>query len=228
MNDHDLKEQICDVCQQMWRQGWVAANDGNVSARAENGTFWVTPTGMSKRLVTPEKLVRIDANLRVLEGNLRPSSEMRMHLRCYREREDVGAVVHAHPVTATGFAVAGKPLDEYSMIETVLMIGAVPIAPYATPSTDEVSDSIAPYLAHHDVLLLESHGALSVGCDLATALNRMETLEHFAKITLVAHLLGGAKEISPENIERLLQLRQDTYHISGRHPGYQKPSQDQP
>ena len=123
-----------------------------------------------------------------------------MHMRCYTEREDVGAVVHAHPPTATGFAVACKSLDEYSMIETVITTGTIPLALYVTPSTNEVPEAIAPYLTGHEVLLLQNHGALTVGCDLITAYYRMETLELFAKISLNAHMLGGAKEIPKEQI----------------------------
>jgi L-fuculose-phosphate aldolase len=207
----------------MWQLGWVAANDGNVSARLPDGRFLATPTGISKSLITPEKLVVIDGDGNVLEGlpGYRPSSEIKMHLRCYAEREDVGAVLHAHPPTATGYAVANKPLDEYSMIETVIALGSVPVTPYGTPSTYEVPEAIAPYLGEHDVVLLQNHGALSVGADVTTAYYRMETLELFAKISLTAHLLGGAQEISRENIDRLIGMRAG-YGVTGKHPGYKK------
>lgn len=185
-----------------------------------------TPTGISKSFITPEKLVRIDREGNVLEAleGYRPSSEIKMHLRCYEERADVGAVLHAHPPAATGYAVANIPLDEYSMIETVLTLGSIPVTPYGTPSTYEVPDAIAPYLGEHDALLLQNHGALTVGADVVTAYYRMETLELFAKISLNAHLLGGAKELSRENIDRLISMRQG-YGISGKHPGYKKYSQ---
>ena len=220
----ELREQICDVCHRMWQLGWVASNDGNVSVKLLDGTFLATPTGLSKSLVTPEKIVRIDRDGNILEAEngYRPSSEMKMHFRCYTTREDVGAVLHAHPPVATGFAVAGKPLDEYSIIETVLALGSVPIAPYGTPSTEEIPDAIAPYLPEHDAILLKNHGAVAVGVDLYTAYYRMETLEQFAKITLTAHLLGGAKEIDRENIDRLVDLRNNYYKMSGKHPGYKK------
>ena len=164
-----------------------------------------------------------------LEGaeGLVPSSEIKMHMRCYQEREDVGAVVHAHPPSATGYAVANKPLDEYSMIETVIAIGSIPVTPFGTPSTYEVPEAIAPYLAQHDVLLLQNHGALTVGCDLITAYYRMETLELFAKISLNAHLLGGAQEIPRNKIDQLLELRENYYHVTGRHPGYKKYSKEE-
>ena len=124
-----LREQICDICHKMWQLGWVAANDGNISVKLEDGTFLATPTGISKSFITPEKLVRIDKEGKVLEAieGYRPSSEIKMHMRCYEEREDVGAVLHAHPPVATGYAVANIPLDEYSMIETVLAVAGVSV-----------------------------------------------------------------------------------------------------
>ncbi len=223
----DVRDAICDVCHKMWQLGWVAANDGNVSVKLPDGNFMCTPTGISKSFITPEKLVIINDKYEIIEAldGYKPSSEIKMHLRCYKERDDVGAVVHAHPPTATGYAVAGIPLDKYSMIETVIAIGSVPVTPYGTPSTNEVPDAIAPYLQEHDVVLLENHGALTVGADLITAYYRMETLELFAKISLTAHLLGGAKEISRENIDRLISMRAN-YKVTGRHPGYKKYSED--
>ena len=219
----EVREQICDVCHKMWQLGWVAANDGNVSVKLDDGTFLATPTGISKSFITPEKLVRIDANGEVLEGQegAKPSSEIKMHLRCYQEREDVRAVVHAHPPTATGFAVAHLDMDRYTMIETVIAIGSIPVTPYGTPSTYEVPDAIAPYLKEHDVMLLENHGALTVGTDLINAYYRMETLELYAKISLTAHLLGGEKEISQKNINRLIGMRKG-YGVTGKHPGFKR------
>ncbi|MEG0050771.1 MAG: class II aldolase/adducin family protein [Terrisporobacter sp.] len=213
----EIREQMCDVCHKMWQLGWVAANDGNISVKLEDGTFLATPTGISKSFITPEKLVHIDAHGNILDGleGYKPSSEMKMHLRCYEEREDVKSVVHAHPPTATGFAVAHLDLDRYTMIETVVAIGSIPVTPYGTPSTYEVPDAIAPYLQEHDVLLLENHGAL------ITAYYRMETLELYAKISLTAHLLGGEKEISKKNVDRLIGMRKD-YGVTGRHPGFKR------
>lgn len=219
----EVREEICEVCKRMWQLGWVAANDGNVSVKLDDNTFMVTPTGISKSFITPEKLVHIDENGNILEAEegYRPSSEIKMHLRCYKEREDVKAAVHAHPPVATGYAVANKPLDDYSMIETVVALGSVPVTPFGTPSTDEVPEAIAPYLQYHDAMLLQNHGALTVGSDLMTAYYRMETLELFAKISLNAHLLGGAQELTKEQIDRLINMRKD-YKVTGKHPGYKK------
>jgi L-fuculose-phosphate aldolase len=224
MCEIEIKEQMCDVCRKMWQLGWVAANDGNVSVRLLDGTFLVTPTGISKSFITPEKILKINDKAEVLDGlpGYKPSSEIKMHLRCYRDRSDVNGVVHAHPPTATGYAVAGLSLDDYSMIETVIAIGSIPLTPYGTPSTSEVPEAIAPYLQDHDVMLLQNHGALAMGSDIYTAYYRMETLELFAKISLTASLLGGAKEIPKNQIDKLLDLRTSYYHVTGHHPGYKK------
>ena len=217
-----IKDQICDVCHKMWQLEWVAANDGNVSALLDDNTILTTPTGMSKSFITPEKLIRVDRQGNVLEaaGGLRPSSELKMHLRCYDRRDDVRSVIHAHPPGATGFAVAHKAMDMYNMIEDVAAIGAVPLTPYGTPSTTEGPDAIEPYLQEHDVMLLENHGALAVGSDVITAYYRMESLELWAKITINAVILGGSIDISRKNIDKLIDLR-SFYRITGRHPGYQ-------
>ena len=215
-----LKDQMCDICHKTWQLGWVAANDGNLTAKLEDGTFLATPTGVSKSAIMPDMLLHIDSSGNVLEGaaGLKPSSEIKMHLRAYGLRPDVGGVLHAHPPTATGFAVAGLPLDELSMIETVIVLGKVPLTPYGTPSTNEVPDAIAPYIVNHDVVLLQNHGALAVGTDALTAYYRMETLELFAKISLTARMLGGAQEIPSAKVDQLLDLRENYYKVSGKNP----------
>ncbi len=223
MKNTEIRAQICDICYKMWQLGWVAANDGNVSVKLGDDRFLATPTGMSKAFITPEKLLLINGRGGIVEAQegLRPSSEIKMHLRCYAERPDVGAVIHAHPPGATGFAVAHKPMDMYNMIEDVAAIGSVPLTPYGTPSTYEVPEAIAPYLAEHDVMLLENHGALAVGADPITAFYRMESLELWAKITINAVILGGSHDISRENIDKLIALR-EYYGVTGKHPGYKK------
>lgn len=226
MNENEVKELICDVCHKMWQQGWVAANDGNVTVKIAEDVFLATPTGYSKSFITPDKIVKINSKGEILEknGDYRPSSEIKMHLRCYEEREDVGAVVHAHPPYATGFTLAKIPLDNYSLVESSLAIGSIPIAPFGLPSTNEVPDSITPFLPEHDVILLENHGALSVGSDLITAYYRMETLELISKTTFVARMLNNGKvedEIPKDKLNTLLEMRSQ-YKITGKHPGYKK------
>lgn len=229
MTENEIKDQICDVCHKMWQQGWVAANDGNVTVKVDEDTIYCTPTGISKSFITPEKIIKINSRGDILEAGegYRPSSEIKMHLRCFKERPDVHAVVHAHPPIATAFALAQMPLDSYSLIESAIVIGSIPITPFGTPSTNEVPEAIAPYLAEHDVLLLENHGALTVGSDLITAYYRMETLELVAKTTFHARMLLAIgdkkeeKEIPREKLERLFEMRKN-YQVTGRHPGYKK------
>lgn len=224
-----IRKEICDVCHKLWQRGIVAANDGNVSVLLEDGSILCTPSGISKAAITPEMLLHVDQDLSVrsaLQG-MKPSSELKMHIRCYQERPDVAAVVHAHPPIATSFASIGKPLDDYKVMETVVQLGSVPVAPYAKPSSDEVPDSIAPFLKNHDAVLLANHGALTVGDSLKTAYFRMETLEMFAKTSLYIRLLGGGDDLPQEKIRELLDLRENGYHIKGRHPGYEKLTGDE-
>ena len=144
----EIKEQMVDICHKLWQKGWVAANDGNVTVKVGEGKYLATQTGVSKAFITPEKIGLIDDDFNILEAaeGFRPSSEVKMHLRCYKERPDVGAVVHAHPPVSTGFACAHLPMDDYCMIETVIGVGSIPLTPYGTPSTYEVPEAIAPYL----------------------------------------------------------------------------------
>lgn len=223
MDIEEAKKQICEIGHRVWQLGWVAANDGNISVRLDGGRFLTTPTGISKSFLVPEMIIEVDGEGRVVDGNekYRPSSELPMHLRCYRDRDDIGAIIHAHPPTATGFAIAGIPLDKYTMPEAIISLGCVPIADYGTPSTDEVPASVAKWLPEHDVILLQNHGALAVGADLITAYYKMECLELFAKTSLVARQLGGEKELSREQIDACLELRKK-FHSTGRHPGYKK------
>ena len=221
MTEYEMKQQICEVGHLIWQLGFVAANDGNISMKVDDNTFLTTPTGTSKRILTPEMIIKMNADNEVIEcpEGYRPSSEFKMHLRCYKERPDIGAVVHAHPPTATGFAIAHIPLDDYTMPEAIIFLGSVPIAPYGTPGSQEVPDSVAPFLAEHDTILLMNHGALTVGKDLTQAYYRMETLEHFAKVSLVARQLGGAKELPKEKIDECCEIAK-AFPI--RHPGYKK------
>lgn len=226
MEEQSIREQICDVCYKTWQLGWVAANDGNVTVKIAEDVYLATPTQISKSFMTPDKIVKINGKGELIEpnGNYRPSSEIKMHMRCYQERDDIGAVVHAHPPTATGFALAKVHMDNYSLVEPSLVVGSVPITPYGTPSTDEVPEAITPYLSEHDVLLLENHGALTVGSDLITAYYRMESLELWAKTSLVARLLNGGPEpeIEREKLDQLMNLRSEYYKFTGKHPGYKK------
>lgn len=216
-----IKDEICEIGRRVYQNGFVAANDGNISVRAGENQFFITPTGVSKGYMSPDMIIKVNGEGDILEGSLKPSSELKMHLRIYKERPDVNGVVHAHPPTATGFAVARIPLDKYIMPEAVINLGSVPIVEYGTPSTDELPDNISRYLEEYDAVLLENHGALTVGNDLLSAYFRMETLEFYAKVSLVAKQLGGEKELTQSQVERLLELRRE-FNIKGRHPGFRR------
>ena len=201
--------------------GFVAANDGNITVKASDNVFYATPTGVSKGYMTPDMIIKVDKDGKVLDGRLKPSSELKMHMRVYDERPDVRSVVHAHPPTATGFAIAGIPLDKFTMPEAIIFLGTVPLTEYGTPSTDEIPNSISKYLQSYDAFLLENHGALTVGNSLLNAFFKMETLEFYAKISLVARQLGGEQELTCEQIDKLLKVREQ-FKVPGKHPGCNK------
>jgi len=212
-----LRADIVEVGRRMYARGYTASNDGNVSVRLGADRLLMTPKGVCKGFMTPDMMCITDLQGRKLEGERDPSSEMLMHLEVYRQRVDVQAVVHAHPPTATGFAVAGIPLDKAVLAEVVTTLGSIPIAEYATPSTQELPDAVRKYIKAHDGMLLANHGALTVGTDLFSAYYKMETIEHFAKISLVARLLGRENLIAREELLRLQELR-DTYGIKAPAP----------
>lgn len=200
---------IALVCRRLYERGLVAGPDGNVSVRLHDGSIVVTPSGMSKVDVTPDDLVLVDPEGRVLDGKGNPSSELRMHLRIYERRADVSAVVHAHPPTATGFAVAGESFMAPVLPEVILQMGEVPIVRYATPGTADLADSFDPYLARHDAFLMANHGATTVGPTLEVAHQRMESLEHAARIILAARMLGRVNELSPADVKALRASREE-------------------
>ena len=193
---------IVEVGRRLWTRGYVASNDGNISVRLDAERLLMTPASVSKGFMTADMMVVTDLEGRLLSGapGRKPSSEIQMHLVVYRERPDVGAVVHAHPPLSTGFAVAGIPLDRAVLAEVVTTLGSIPIAEYGTPSTQELADAVAPYVRMHDGLLLANHGALALGRDLFGAYYKMETIEHFARISLVARMLGGERLLSREEV----------------------------
>ena len=219
MSPYEIKKQICEVGHKLYAHGFVAANDGNISVKVGENEFYCTPTGVSKGSLTPEMIIKIDAEGNKLEGSLNPSSEIKMHLRVFRERPDVNAVVHAHPPVATAFTVAGIPLDRYILPEAVLTIGDVPTCDYATPSTMEIPDSLMPYIENHDAFMLKNHGALTVGNTLTRAFFTMEEVEFNAQIMKHAMELGKIQEIPAQKMLELIELRQKM-GLPGRHPGY--------
>jgi len=220
MSEHEIKMQICEVGRRIYDRNMAAANDGNISVKLNDREWLCTPTGVSKGFMTPDYICKVDVSGNVIEasGNYRPSSEIKMHMRVYEKRSDVNAVVHAHPAFATSFAIAGIPLTQPIMPEAVIFLGCVPIAEYGTPSTMEIPDNVEKYLPHYDAVLLESHGALTWGHDLLNAYHKMESLEFYAELLYRSKMLGGPKEFSREQVERLYALRKEM-GIPGKHPG---------
>jgi L-fuculose-phosphate aldolase len=204
-----LREHIVEIGRRLWTRGFVASNDGNISVRIAPDRLLMTPASVSKGFMTPEMMVVTDLEGRVVDAapGRKPSSEALMHLVAYQQRPDINAVVHAHPPTATGFAVAGIALDRAVLAEVVTTLGSIPIADYGTPSTRELADTVAPLLKAHDGVLLANHGAIALGADLFSAYYKMETIEHFATISLVARQLGREHLLSRDEVERLQGLR---------------------
>src|SRR5687767_9318492 len=191
----------------MYARGYTASNDGNISVRLDSARLLMTPKNVCKGFMDPGMMCITDLDGKKLAGERNPSSEIQMHLEVYRQRPEIQAVVHAHPPVATAFAVAGIPLDRAVLAEVVTTLGSVPIAEYATPSTKELPEAVRKYVKAHDGMLLANHGALTLGADLFSAYYKMETIEHFAKISLVARLLGGERLLSREEVDRLQGLR---------------------
>ena len=219
VNEFEIKKQICDIGRRIYNRNMVAANDGNISVKLNDNEFLCTPTGVSKGFMTPEYICKVDAEGNVIQANpgFKPSSEIKMHMRVYQKRPDVGSVVHAHPVYATSFAIAGIPLTQPIMPEAVIALGCVPIAEYGTPSTNEIPDRLEKYLPYFDAVLLESHGALTWSTDLNAAYMKMESVEFYAQLLYQSRLLGGPKEFDKETIEKLYEIRRKM-GLPGKHP----------
>ncbi|MBZ0256299.1 class II aldolase/adducin family protein [bacterium] len=214
-NVYEAKQQIIEIGRRVWTKGWVASNDGNISFKVSDDEFVCTPTGVSKGFMDIEDLLVVDGQGRKRSGGpLKPSSEIKMHFYVYNQRPDIRSVVHAHPPTSTGFAVAGMSLDACALPEVVALMGQIPLASYGLPSTDEIPQSIAPFIKDHNAVLLANHGALSWGENLMQAYYRMETMEHFANILLTAVQLGKVNLFSKEQVAALEGLR-DRFGLSG-------------
>ena len=205
--EEQYRAEIVEAGRRLYAREFVASNDGNISARLDDRRLITTPKSVSKGFMTPDMMVIVDYEGRKLAGERDPSTELPMHLEIYRNRPDAHAVVHAHPPYATGFAVAGIPLTRAVLAEVVTTLGSIPIAAYGTPSTSELPEAVRKYIKAHDGMLLANHGAVTCGGDVMSAYYKMETIEHFARISLVARQLGGEYLISREEVARLQGLR---------------------
>lgn len=202
-----VRQEIVAVCRRLYEKGLIAGPDGNISVRLSAGSILITPAALSKVDVTTDDLVEVSMDGVRISGYREPSSEVHLHVRLYTRRPDVQAVVHAHPPTATGFAVAGEGFESYVLPELVYQMGRVPLVPYATPGTPAVADAFEPFIAGHDAFLMANHGATTTGPSLLIAHQRMESVEHSARILLTARLLGRVTELSAEQAAGLLSHR---------------------
>ncbi len=207
IDEQTARQEICRVGQLMYERSYVVASDGNISVRLDDGRILATPTMTCKGRMSEDCLALTDASGRPLTEK-KPSSELAMHLLIYQERPDVRAVCHAHPPHGTAFAVAGLPIDQPILSEVILTLGCVPLAEYGTPSTEELSDAMRPLIKHHNALLMANHGAVAYGVDLWQAFDRLETLEHTARISILARLVGGPRNLSVDAIEKLINVRE--------------------
>src|SRR5213596_3712234 len=207
MDEQTARRDLISICHLMYERSYVVSSDGNVSVQLDDGRVLATPTMTCKGRTTEDMLAVTDLEGRPLNDR-RASSELAMHLLIYRERPDVKAVCHAHPPHGTAFAVAGLPIDQPILSEVILTLGCVPLAEYGTPSTEELTDAMRPLVKHHNALLMANHGAVAYGADLWQAFDRLETLEHTARIAILSRILGGSRNLSPESIEKLINVRE--------------------
>lgn len=208
-SETELRELICEVGKNLWNRQMVAANDGNITARISENEILCTPTGVSKGYLRPQMMtvMTLDGQVvRAAEG-FRPTSEVKMHLRMYRANPQIGACVHAHPLYGTVFAIKGEAIIGKMMPESVIAMPEIPLAPYATPSTEAVADSTEPYAHTHSCCLLEQHGAFSWGADLMSAYLAMERLEYTAQITYLLRQIDGERDLPEDEVARLVGMR---------------------
>ncbi len=203
----ELRRDLVKFGKWLYRLGFMPGSSGNLSVRVNSECILATPTGCSKYLLKAEDMVLVDLQGQQLSGSRKVTSEIGIHLAAYHSRPDVNAVVHAHPPLATGFACAGRALDEPLCAEAIMMLGPVPLAPYATTGTNELARTLASLIPGHSAILMANHGAMTYGDSLLDAFLKMETVEHFAHICLVAHQLGSACPLEEPAIEQLLEAR---------------------
>jgi L-fuculose-phosphate aldolase len=214
-SERQYREEIVRIGRMIHERGYVAATDGNLSVRLSESRILVTPTAMSKGLMKPADLIVVDPDGKKVRGKRGVSSEIAMHLLIYRLRADVNAIVHAHPPTATGYAAAAQPLNPALLSEVVIALEDIPLAEYGTPGTSELCDTLAPLVPRYQAILMSNHGVVTYGEDLLAAYMHMETVEHFAKVALVAHMLGRQHLLSEEDMRKLAAAREK--YGSGNH-----------
>ena len=208
MNDKQAKQWILEIGKRMYDKDYVSSNDGNITVMTDEGYIWATPTGVSKGHMTEDMLLKMDIDGNVVEGTYKPTSEIKMHLRVFKENPEVKSVTHAHPPFATAFAICHRPIDKPYLIEAVIGLGAIPVAPYALPGTQEVPDSVAPFCKDYNGCLLANHGLLTWGATPEQAFFRMESAEMVAKTYSIVPSVGKACGFDEKEVNRLLERRE--------------------
>lgn len=211
-----MREQICEVGRRVWQREYIASNDGNISVRLDDDKVLCTPTLVSKGFMKPDDLALVTLDGKQVGGRLPMTSEVKVHLEMYRQRGDARAVVHVHPPHATAFAVARQPVPKCILPEIEVFLGEIPVVPYATPGTQEFADAVIPFMEHHNAFLLTNHGALTVGADPFECYYRMETVEQYCKILILAKQIGDWTQIDPNKVMDLLRIRQKLGHKDRR------------
>jgi L-fuculose-phosphate aldolase len=206
-SERELREDIVQIGRLVYQKGWVAANDGNISIRLDQDRLLCTPTGVSKGMMHVDDLITCDMQGNKLTGKKERTSEIMMHLTVYQMRPDVRSVVHAHPPVSTGWATAGRPLNQALLPEVIIGLGCVPLAGYGLPGTPALTDPMLPYIPKYDAIMMANHGAVCYSDDVWKAFFKMETVEHYARIALVAELLGGATVLPRVEVDKLLDSR---------------------
>jgi L-fuculose-phosphate aldolase len=205
--ERELRQDIIDVGKLVFQKGWVAANDGNITIRLDKDRILATPTQICKGMMDQDDLIIVDMKGNKIEGRRECTSEIAMHLTVYELRPDIRSVVHAHPPVATGYATAGKALNLALLPEVIIGLGCVPLADYGLPGTPELTKPMLPLIPKYDAILMGNHGAVCYGADVYKAFFKMETMEHFARIAFVAEMLGGAKVLPRQEVDKLLDAR---------------------
>jgi L-fuculose-phosphate aldolase len=205
--EREYRQDIIDVGKLVFQKGWVAANDGNITIRLDQDRILATPTQICKGMMDQDDLIIVDMKGRKIEGRRECTSEIAMHLTVYEMRPDIRSVVHAHPPVATGYATAGKALNLALLPEVIIGLGCVPLADYGLPGTPELTRPMLPLIPKYDAIMMGNHGAVCYGKDVYTAFFKMETVEHFARISFVAEMLGGPKVLPRTEVDKLLDSR---------------------
>jgi L-fuculose-phosphate aldolase len=225
--ENELRQDICEIGRYVWQKGWIAANDGNITVRLDQDRVLCTPTGVCKGMMQADDLIICDMKGNKLQGRKERTSEIAMHLLIYEMRPDIKSVVHAHPPVSTGFATAGRPLNLALLPEVIIGLGCVPLADYGLPGTPALTDGMVPFIPKYDAILMANHGAVCYGADVFQAFFRMETIEHFARITFVAEMLGGPTVLPKVEVDKLFDSR-TRYGVkarAGAEPGCPVPAE---